>query len=257
MSRPPIPRHHPRQQLILKVDFDSAAGFRSHYLTDLSDGGVRISTSMEVGQHFLLHISFLGFVDPLQIEAVVQWSLPASHPDGPAAGLAFLNPSHDARAWLSDVLEASSTDVFIPLETAHRVLLLVAQPFLREIYGQEVRNWAEIRDDQPLELVALDDAVMWFEEISRGPATLGIIDIDELAISGLDLYRRVRADAMSSELPLIVIGSPRSLEPFAVVSDDLLFCLRKPLRFGLLMNTVRVLARDPVMSSEGPDDHGR
>lgn len=38
---------------------------------------------MEVGQHFLLDLSFLGFVDRLQIEAVVQWSLPATHPDGP------------------------------------------------------------------------------------------------------------------------------------------------------------------------------
>jgi hypothetical protein len=64
----------------LKVEFDNAAGFRPDYLSDLSEGGVRINTSMAVGQHFVLHISFLGFVDPLHIEAVVQWSLPASHP---------------------------------------------------------------------------------------------------------------------------------------------------------------------------------
>lgn len=246
MTRPPIPRHHLRQQLILKVEFDNAAGFRSDYLSDLSEGGVRINTSMEVGQRFLLNLSFLGFVDPLQIEAVVQWSLPASHADGPAAGLAFVDPSPEARAWLSDVLDASSTQIFIPLEPSSRVLLLEPQPFLREIYGQEVRNWAELRDDEPLELVALDDASAWFDEVTRAPTMLGIIDIDELATSGLDLYRRVRDDACSAELPLIVLGSPANLAPFSVVSDELLFCLRKPLRFGLLMNTVRVLAHDPL-----------
>jgi Tfp pilus assembly protein PilZ len=230
----------------LKVEFDNAAGFRSDYLSDLSEGGVRINTSMEVGQHFVLNISFLGFVDPLQIEAVVQWSLPATHPDGPAAGLAFVDPSPEARAWLSDVLDASSTQIFIPLEHSNRVLLLETQPFLREIYGQEVRNWAELRDEEPLELVALDDAAAWLEEVTRAPAMLGIIDVDELPATGLDLYRHVRDDALSAELPLIVLGSPDNIEPFSAVFDELLFCLRKPLRFGLLMNTVRVLAHDPL-----------
>jgi Tfp pilus assembly protein PilZ len=241
----------------LKVEFDNAAGFRSDYLSDLSEGGVRINTSMEVGQHFLLNISFLGFVDPLQIEAVVQWSLPPTHPDGPAAGLAFVDPSPEARAWLSDVLDASNTQIFIPLEPSHRVLLLETQPFLREIYGQEVRNWAELRDDKPLELVALDDAAAWLDEISRAPTMLGIIDVDELPLTGLDLYRRVRDDALSVELPLIVLGSPDNVAPVSAVSDELLFCLRKPLRFGLLMNTVRVLAHDPLPPSARSSDKDR
>jgi len=257
VTRPPIPRHHLRQQLILKVEFDNAAGFRSDYLSDLSEGGVRINTSMEVGQRFVLNISFLGFVDPLQIEAVVQWSLSATHPDGPAAGLAFVDPSPEARAWLSDVLDASSTQIFIPLEPSSRVLLLETQPFLREIYGQEVRNWAELRDEKPLELVCLDDVAAWLDEVSRGPAMLGIIDLDELPITGLELYRRVRDDGLSAELPLIVLGAPGLLAPFLAVSDELLFCLRKPLRFGLLMNTVRVLAHDPLPMSPWPTDTER
>jgi hypothetical protein len=191
-------------------------------------------------------------VDPLQIDAVVQWSLPATHPDGPAAGLAFVNPSPEARAWLSDVLDASSTQIFIPLEPSNRVLLLETQPFLREIYGQEVRNWAELRDEKPLELIALDDPGAWFDEITRAPTMLGIIDVDELPITGLALYRCVRDDALSAELPLIVLGSPDNIEPFSSVSDEFLFCLRKPLRFGLLMNTVRVLAHDPLPAESWP-----
>ena len=251
MSRkPPVPRRHPRQQLVLKVEFDDHAGFRSNYLSDLSEGGVRIGTSMEVGQHFLLNISFLGFVDPLQIEAVVQWSLPANHPEGPSSGLAFVDPSPEARAWLVDVLDAS-TQIFVGPEQATRVLLLESQPFLRDIYGQEVRNWAELRDEEPLELIALDNPAAWLKELAHAPAMLGIIDVDDLPTAGLDLYRRVRSDPSSHELPLIVLGSTANIEPFSAVSDDLLFCLRKPLRFGLLMNTVRVLARDPLPGREG------
>ena len=64
-----------------------AEGFRSNFLSDLSEGGVRINTALEVGQHILLNISFLGFVAPVQIEAIVQWSQPATDPEGAASGL--------------------------------------------------------------------------------------------------------------------------------------------------------------------------
>lgn len=247
MTRPPHPpsqRRHQRQQLVLKVEYDDVDGFRSNFLSDLSEGGVRINTTLEVGQRLLLNISFLRFVEPIQVEAIVQWSQPSSHPDGPASGLAFVDPSPEARAWLADVLDAS-TQLVIPPEDASRVLLLEMQPFLRDVYGQEVRNWAELRDEEPLELLALDNPTAWFEEATRAPATLGIMDVDDLPVRALDLYRRLRANAVSVELPLIVIGSPPNVEAFSTISDDLLLCLRKPLRFGVLMNTVRVLARDP------------
>lgn len=246
MSRVPQPpgnRRHARQELVLKVEFDDAEGFRSNFLSDLSEGGVRINTALEVGQHILLNISFLGFVAPVQIEAIVQWSQPATDPEGAASGLAFVNPTPEARAWLSDVLEASSQMV-VPLEEASRVILLEAQAFLREVYGQEVRNWAELRDEEALELIAVDNASAWFTEVTRGPAMLGIIDIDELGEDALPLYRRTRAHAVSADLPLIVIGT--RLEPFLKIADDLLLSLRKPLKFGALMNTVRMLARDPL-----------
>ncbi|MBA3541562.1 MAG: PilZ domain-containing protein [Deltaproteobacteria bacterium] len=244
MTRPPpIARRHARQQLVLKVEYDDAAGFRSNYLTDLSEGGVRIHSQMEVGQRILLNISFLGFVEPIQIEAVVQWSQPSSHPEGAASGLAFVDPSPEAASWLFDVLDAS-TQLFLPTpaEEPSRVLLLEAQPFLREIYGQEVRNWAELRDEEPLELVALADPAAWLDAVTRIPATLGIIDIDDLPDVALELYRRVRANSISADLPLIVLGAPVNIDAFSTLSDDLLFCLRKPLRFGVLMNTVRMLA---------------
>ncbi|MBA3817408.1 MAG: PilZ domain-containing protein [Deltaproteobacteria bacterium] len=239
---PPSQRRHERQQLVLKVEFDDPAGFRSNYLSDLSEGGVRINTSMQVGQRFLLNISFLGFLDPMQIEAVVQWSQPASHPEGEASGLAFVDASPAAKAWIADVLDAS-TQIFIAPEAPSRVLLLEAQPFLREIYGQEVRNWAELRDEEPLELLALDDLSEWLAEVTRAPATLGIIDVDDLPGVALELYEQVRANEISANLPMIVLGTPENIVQFVSMNDELLFCLRKPLRFGVLMNTVRVLAR--------------
>lgn len=240
---PPTTRRRPSQKVVLKIEFDSASGFRANYLGgDFTDGGIRIGTSMEIGQRLLLHVSFQG-VEPLQLEAIVRWSLPATHPEGPASGLAFVDPSADAVAWLADVLD-SSTQVYILPAPGDRVVLLEVQPFLREIYSQEVRNWAELRDEAPVEIVALDEPAAWLDEINRGSPTLGIIDVDGLPAPALDLYRRVRKRATSSELPLIVVGSPAQVEPFLTEADDLLFCLRKPLRFGLLMNTVRMAARD-------------
>ncbi len=246
MTTPPTPptlRRHLRQSLVLKVEFDDASGFRSNYLSDLSEGGVRINTSMEVGQRILLNISFLGFVEPMQIEAVVQWSLPETHPEGPAAGLAFIDPSPEARGWLFDVLDAS-TQIFIQPEVPSRVILLETEPFLREIYGQEVRNWAELRDEEPLELIALDDPSDWLREVASTPSTLGIIDVDNIAAIAFELYNQARSTPIAAELPLIMLGTAMHVERFETLEDDKLFCLRKPLRFGLLMNTVRVLARN-------------
>lgn len=245
VMRPPLRRRATRQELVLKIEFDEAAGFRSNYLPDLPDGGIRIGSSMEVGQQFHVSISFPGFLGPLRVLAVVRWSLPAAHPDGPAAGLGFVDPSPEAAAWLAEVLDGSTQIYLIDPEPSDRVPLLEAQPFLRDVYGQEVRNWAELRDEAPVEVIAHEDPAAWLEEIARAPSTLAIVDIDGLETTGLELYRRVRAAEASAELPLIVIGAPASIEPFSEVSDDLLFCLRKPLRFGVLMNTVRVLAQGP------------
>lgn len=239
---PPSTRRHTRTQLVLKVEFDDRAGFRSNFLSDLSQGGVRINASLVVGQRLTLNISFLGFVEPLQIDAVVQWSLPATDPDGPASGLAFVDVTPEAQSWLGEVLDASSQIAITPEEPS-RVLLLEAQPFLREVYGQEVRNWAELRDEEPLDLIAIDDPKVWLEEAKRAPATLGIVDVDDLATSALELYRAVREHEIAKELPLIVLGSVPNIDPFLAITDERMFCLRKPLRFGVLMNTVRALAR--------------
>jgi PilZ domain len=250
------PRPTPRQQLILQVEFDSAASFRASYLSNLSGGGLRVDTSLPVGLALSLHISFRGLVDLFEIKAAVQWSLPGPHPEGPAAGLAFVDPSPAARAWLDEVLGGSARTGIAP-EPSYRVLLLEAQPFLREIYGQEVRNWVELRDEAALALVALGDVAAWFEEVGRGPAALGIIDVDELPIPALDLYRRVRADVRSATLPLILIGSPAGVAPLSLVSDERLRCLHKPLKFGLLMTTVGGLVRDPLPASVPVRSSGR
>lgn len=246
MAVPPISRRHARQQLVLKVEFENPEGFRSNFLSDISEGGLRLNAALEIGQVILLNISFLGFVEPIEIEAVVQWTQPASHPDGAASGLAFVNPSPEAKTWLAEVLDAS-TQVYILPENSSRVILLETQQFLREVYGQEVRNWAELRDEQPLDLVLTENPTTWIEQIYAEPAMLAIMDLDQLPVTGEELYNRVRSHPHTSSLPLIIIGAPEAVAPFKKLDDDLLFCLAKPLSFGVLMNTVRMLAHDPLL----------
>ena len=230
-----------RERVVLKIEFENASDFRANYLADLPKGGIRIATSMEVGQSILLNVSFQGFEDPRQIEAEVRWSFPAGHPEGPAAGLAFVDPSPEAAAWLHDVLDAS-TQVYILAAPPERVLLLEIEAFLRDVYSQEVRNWAELRDEGAVDVVAVEDPAAWLLEVGRSRITLAIMDLDGLPVSGIELYRQVRSNRFSAELPLIVVGAPKHVEPFESIDDLNLRYLRKPLRFGLLMNTVRVLA---------------
>lgn len=231
-----------RQRVVLKIEFESASAFRASYLPDFPEGGIRVGASMEVGQHILLNISLhAGYGEPLQIDAIVRWSLPPSHPEGPAADLAFVDPSPEAVEWLTDVLD-SSTQVYILPVPPERVLLLEVQPFLREVYSQEVRNWAELRDEGPVEVIAVEDPTAWLEDLGRARTTLGIMDVDGLPVPGLELYHQVRSKRFTAEVPLIVIGAAANVAPFEELLDDHLRPLRKPLRFGLLMNTVRVLA---------------
>jgi CheY-like chemotaxis protein len=173
----------------------------------------------------------------------VKWSLPVTHPEGPAAGLAFADPSPEAAAWLDAVLDGSAQPILVP-EPPERAILLEVAPFLREIYGQEIRNWAELRGEAPVEVVAVDEPARWLDEIGRAPATIAIMDLDQLAGAGLSLYQRVRARPSTAELPIIIVGAPAVVEPLAGLDDHHLMVLRKPMRFGVLMNTVRVLLRD-------------
>ncbi|HVK85296.1 MAG TPA: PilZ domain-containing protein [Kofleriaceae bacterium] len=248
---PPFSRRHARQQLVLKVEFDDAEGFRSNFLSDLSEGGLRVNTVLEVGQRFTLNISFLKFVEPIQVEAVVQWTQGEDHEDGPASGLAFVDPTEDVRDWISEVLDAE-TNVHMIAAPPSRVVMLEAQAFLREIYGQEVRNWAELRDEEALDFIALETPDAWKDALSESPAMLGIVDVDGLSVSAMEIYEYVRSNPTSLDMPLIVVGSVNAVSPLVGMNDDLLFVLRKPLRFGVLMNTVRVLARDPMQRIPRP-----
>jgi hypothetical protein len=246
-------RRHSRQQIVLKVEFESPAGFRSDFLSNISSGGLRLNSTLEVGQRFMLHISFFGFVEPIQIEAEVQWSIPASAPDGPASGLAFIDPSPGTAAWLADILEPSTVIRSIN-DLATRVVLLESEPFLRDVYSQEVRNWAELREEEPLDLVVHSNPAQWMLDVTNTRAELGILDLDDMPGVAMETYRRVRASSMAAEMPLILLGSIENVEPFATLVDDALFCLRKPLKFGVLMNTVRVLACGTSPGLEPADD---
>jgi len=132
----------------------------------------------------------------------------------------------------------------IPAAGRYRVTLLEASPFLREVYGQEVRDWAELRA-RPLELATVDDPAVWLADLGRRQPALGIVDVDGLGVNALDLHRQARAAASAAEMPLIMLGSPTSLALVSAVRDDRLRCLSKPLRFGDLMNTVRALVGEP------------
>ncbi|HET7503332.1 MAG TPA: PilZ domain-containing protein [Kofleriaceae bacterium] len=239
------PRRHARQQLVLKVEYDGPAGFCSDFLTDLSEGGLRINSRLEPGLRLALQLSFLGFVHPVQVEVEVVWVIPATRPGGPASGLAFIDPSPEARAWLAAILDHSVWPPAAPAR-ATRIVLLETQPFLRDVYGQEVHNWAELRDNpvEPLDLVAFETSSPWLDGITAEPTRLGIVDVDEIEIEPLELYRRVRAAAVTRQLPLIAIGAPPNVAPFDGICDERLLCLRKPLQFGVLMTTVRMLVHD-------------
>lgn len=228
-DRPSMARRH----LLLKVEYQHEGRTHYEYVKNLSRGGLLLSAELPVHERILLRLSFLGFLAPLTVEAVVRWSDPQSDEGDAQSGLEFVDLNEEAIEWLSSLVGGSATRT--PHKT-RRVFLVERNTFLREVYTQEVLNWAEVHGDH-VEFVSLEDDLALSAEPDTPNTRLAIVDLDGLEATGLEMLEQLRA-RFGASFPIIFLGGAAEMEALNELGDVSLFALSKPLNFGQLMDTV-------------------
>jgi hypothetical protein len=109
---------------------------------------------------------------------------------------------------------------------------------LRQIYLQEVRDLAEYHGLAQSEITMLSDINEWDRIIETDLRfRLAVIDLD-----GWDEWTRV----IRASVPMVLVGSEAAQQRLQRIDTTKLF-LKKPLRFGTLLQTVGALLRlDPT-----------
>src|SRR5687768_16848313 len=172
-------RRGPRHEFLLKVEFTSEEQFHTEYLTDISEGGLRLHTAtpFEVGQDLRVSISFPRLLAPLEIDTTVRWVHPRG--DGLVTGVAFRNLSTDARGKIDALLGQLSH----PRRTrgdelrTFKVLMLEGNSVLQNVYGQELRNLAELHGGVRFEIETAWNLSDLQSSLRHDPQLL-ILDLD-------------------------------------------------------------------------------
>lgn len=225
-----------RYDLILKVEFGSVAQFHSDYLSNLSSGGLRLHTDhpLKVGQRLDLNLSFPGMLAAVTVEAEVRWT----KPDEGEAGVAFTNLDARAKKHIERLVEAAHSPS-VPSSIA--ILFVEQNPILREAYGREVHNWADLEGQPKFDLIHVEDVHTCIAALGRRSITLAIVDVDGVSFAPRELFDEVRRHA--PKLPIVIIASDADPATYGLsIRGDAMY-LQKPLAFGRLMRTLKVLTQ--------------
>jgi adenylosuccinate lyase len=231
-SSPPT-RSRPRYNLVLKVDYKWEDEFHFDYLTDLSEGGMRLRTSLPLrpGQRLTVRISFGKLFTPLEIDVEVRWVEPEGEP--PMAGVAFVDMSVDTKMRLEALIQAAQPNSHEG-KSHFRCLMFERDPVLQQVYLQEVRDLTEYHGHVRFEITNVSTAVDWYSYINRGNFDLAIVDLDDVTNWG---------DILNTPVPIVLLGSRAARHKLEVLHPANIMFLEKPLRFGLLLHTIGTLLK--------------
>lgn len=229
-----------RRDVLLKVEYRHQGNNHFEYVKNLSLGGLLLAAELPVGQRIKLRLSFLGFLAPITIDAQIRWSEPDSDEGEAQSGVEFIDVDDTAKKWLTSIVGMIPK---LPEHKPRRVLLIEQNTFLREIYTQEVVNWAEVHGDH-VEFVSPEN------DGELAPASnlgLAIIDLDGLEKGPIEVLEEYR-ERFGDTFPLIFLGGLAEVTELNERQDTSLFALSKPLNFGQLMDTVGIFfAMKPVL----------
>jgi tryptophanase len=240
-------RRGPRHEFLLKVEFTSEEQFHTEYLTDISEGGLRLHTAtpFEVGQDLRVSVSFPRLLDPLEIDTTVRWVHPKG--DGFETGVAFRNLSPDTRGKLDALLGQLSHPQHRDEPRTFKVLMLEENSVLQNIYGQELRNLAELHGGVRFEIETVWNIADLQTSLRRSPQLL-IVDLDSPGTQPSSVMTSV--EGLECCLVLL-LGSRDTKTKLDGLTPGNSMYLEKPLQFGLLMRTVSALIRLEHSKQEG------
>jgi two-component system chemotaxis response regulator CheY len=253
-------RQHARVGATLRVDYASADELRHDYLTDLSEGGlfIRTTLALQVGQRLDFSVSFPGLLDPIALHGIVRWRAEAPAyrigsdaasqleevKQGPGVGVEFVFDDQTSRDRVRGLAQRfRQVDAKqVVAKRRFRMLLVDDSGVVRDLFCEALKRMTT----DPLgaracpEIVTASDGKQALELLTD-PAQqfdLAIIDHYLPEMDGLTLLRLLRADPRRSTLPVIMISvDPETVERSALRSGANVF-LPKPIQAQSLIRTV-------------------
>jgi len=161
-------------------------------------------------------------------------------------------PGQGSTFWFSVTLDTSvelvQQDSFTHSGlTGQRVLLVDDHPDIRDILCHYMSSWGMVCESE-------GDANAALQRLHRAASTAGafdfaVIDVDMLGTGGVSLAYRIRADAKTAKLPLVLLSSvAQPLDIGTVTSLSRARCIHKPVLPSQLFDSLLSVTR-----SEEPD----
>lgn len=239
-----------RTEMVLKVEYDQPTDLLADYLTNLSQGGLFICTSVpfEVGQEISFSVSFPGLLEPIELTGIVRWRRDGADAcDGKPGGVGveFGATSEKHRVKIDQLIErckATAAPAAGVDSRVFRVLLVEDNVFTHDLFKHAVTRFhADLNQAGALDILSAVDGQQAILMLEKTPVDLAIIDYFLPVMNGSDVIRKMRQIPSVKKTPVMVIsvGGDGVREDALMAGADLY--VDKPIMLKQLLNTLHVL----------------
>jgi type IV pilus assembly protein PilZ len=246
-------RRHPRIELILKVEYESAEDFLADYASNASGGGIFIATKkpFKIGETVAFSISFPRLLSPISCRGKVRWCRTpqqATEEKPTGIGIEFLFESEEESRRIHDLVDKLGKPLPEPAlaeepEGVFRVLLAEDNKVVREMIRYALRKFHGIRfaGQRELRVVEAVDGKQAWDLLQKEPCDLAITDLNMPVMGGEQLIRLIRENEKTRIMPVIAIsaGTEEAQRAAYVAGADLF--LGKPIMLVQLFSSLQRL----------------
>ena len=246
-------RKHPRIELILKVEYESAEDFLADYASNASGGGIYITTnkSFKIGETVAFSISFPRLLSPISCRGVVRWRRTpeqATEEKPAGIGIEFIFESEEEAQRIRDLVNKLGQPLPEPEPAEEpqgifRVLLVEDNKVVREMIRYALKKFHGIRfaGQRELQVVEAVDGKQAWDLLQNDPCDLAITDLNMPVMGGEQLIRLIRENEETRIMPVIAIsaGTEEAQRAAYVAGADLF--LGKPIMLVQLFSSLQRL----------------
>ena len=233
-------RRHPRFSLVLSVGYPNSASVFGDWTENVSAGGFFVRTERRFipGENLRANVSFPGLLPPAPIEGTVAWVRRGTAIV--AAGVGVKVNGGEGTRNLEQVTSCAGRGWTGQNGEPFRVLVVDDNSRLIRSYERILESLPTVSAAGVQSMFAANGRVA-LDMVAQHGADLIITDIYMPEMDGLVMVERLRADAVTSKIPVIVITGGRAGERERASELAVEAFLFKPVLFAPLMQTIATL----------------
>jgi uncharacterized protein (TIGR02266 family) len=246
-------RKHPRIELILKVEYESAEDFLADYASNASGGGIFIATKkpFKNGENVSFSISFPRLLAPIACRGVVRWRRTEEQAtdEKPAGiGIEFVFESEEQEKQIRELVDKLGKPLpepqpAEPAQGEFRVLLAEDNKVVREMILYALKKFHGIRfaGQRELKVIEAVDGKQAWDILQEQTCDLTITDLNMPVMGGEQLIRLIRENEATRIMPVIAIsaGTEEAQKAAYLAGADLF--LGKPIMLVQLFSSLQRL----------------